>query len=171
MSYKPGDAAKVAVAIQGATGALANADSLPVGSVYHNGAIDGAVTVTVTNLATGRYLAAFTIPGGYNPGDTVWCFVAATVAGVATGDWYLHDVLADPATALDVAEITAAILAAATAKGTTFEQALDLIYAEVKGSWRWTETPPQHIKYDSAGDPEVTFDINDAVNPTLRTLA
>lgn len=43
------------------TGAQSNADSLPTGTLYLNGTANGA-TVTVTNVATGKYKAAVTLP-------------------------------------------------------------------------------------------------------------
>ncbi|MCG5559902.1 hypothetical protein, partial [Klebsiella pneumoniae] len=44
-----------------ATGVGTNADSLPTGTLYVNGTAD-AVTVTVTNIDTGRYKAQVTLP-------------------------------------------------------------------------------------------------------------
>lgn len=75
MDYRPNDPVKKLFFIHNGTGALANADANPAGIVYSNGVADGAVTVTVTNLATGKYKAEFTIPSGYTPGDIVECTV------------------------------------------------------------------------------------------------
>lgn len=84
MSYKPSDAVTVQFCTQRFdTGAATNADSLPTGTVTKNGTDDGTVTVTVTNLATGRYKAAFTVPSGYAAGDVVELTIAATVNSVA----------------------------------------------------------------------------------------
>lgn len=82
--YRPGDSYNTSFVVTSATGAAANADSTPTGSLLQNGAADGAVTVTVTNPATGQYKAACTIPGGYAAGDVVELLIAATVGTVAT---------------------------------------------------------------------------------------
>lgn len=82
--YQAGDAYTKSFTISNSTGAAANADSLPTGSILRNGAADGAVTVTITNPATGQYKAAATIPGGYAVDDVVELLIAATVGGVAT---------------------------------------------------------------------------------------
>jgi hypothetical protein len=66
--------------VEGATGAAANADALPTGTLYLNGAADAAV-VTVTNLATGVYKFSVTVPA-LAVGDAVEVVVAATAGGV-----------------------------------------------------------------------------------------
>lgn len=63
------------------TGAAANADSLPAGTLYVNGAADAAA-VTVTNLATGVYRSAVTLPA-LAAGDVADLLISATVGGVA----------------------------------------------------------------------------------------
>jgi hypothetical protein len=68
--------------ISGATGAATNADATPTLAVYRNGVLDGAVSVTVANPATGEYSFTFVIPGGYALGDVVSVRAAATVAGI-----------------------------------------------------------------------------------------
>lgn len=65
------------------TGAATNADSLPTGVLYVNGTANGA-TVTVTNITTGRYKAAVTLPS-LAAGDVVDIHIAATVGGVVGG--------------------------------------------------------------------------------------
>lgn len=83
-NYKPGDVVWTEfITSVFSTGAAANADSLPTGTVQRNGTDDGAVTVTVTNVDTGRYKATFTIPATYVPGDVLALSVAATVSSVA----------------------------------------------------------------------------------------
>jgi hypothetical protein len=72
------------------TGALANADSLPAGTLVVNGTDNGAA-VTVTNKATGVYKAAVTLPT-LAVGDEVQLRVNATVGGVADGDYVWGDV-------------------------------------------------------------------------------
>ena len=58
-----------------------NADSLPTGTLYVNGTADAA-SVTVTNVATGIYKAAVTLPT-LAVGDVVDLRIAATVSSVA----------------------------------------------------------------------------------------
>ncbi len=65
------------------TGALVNADSLPTGVLYLNGTANGA-TVTVTNITTGIYKAAVTLPT-LAVNDLVSLVISATVGGVAGG--------------------------------------------------------------------------------------
>jgi hypothetical protein len=86
-NYQAGDSYGIGFTVKGATGALAAADSTPVGALYHNGTADGTVTVTVTSSATGVYSATCTIPGGYSVGDRVSLLITATVGGVATGEF------------------------------------------------------------------------------------
>lgn len=63
------------------TGAAANADSTPAGTLYVNGTADAAA-VTVTNLATGVYKASVTLPT-LAVGDIVDLRIAATVNSVS----------------------------------------------------------------------------------------
>ncbi len=65
------------------TGALVNADSLPTGVLYLNGTANGA-TVTVTNITTGIYKAAVTLPT-LAVNDLVSIVISATVGGIAGG--------------------------------------------------------------------------------------
>lgn len=62
------------------TGAATNADSLPTGTLYVNGTADAA-SVTVTNITTGVYKAAVTLPT-LAIGDIVDLRVNATVNSV-----------------------------------------------------------------------------------------
>lgn len=81
--YAPGDTVTLVFTTSSpTTGAATNADSTPTGIVNKNGTDDGAVTVTVTNLDTGRYKAVFTMPGNYADGDEVNLSISATVGGV-----------------------------------------------------------------------------------------
>ncbi len=86
MVYAPNDPVKKLFFLHGSTGALVDADSTPAGTVYRNGTADGAVTVTVTNVATGKYKAEFTIPSGYDPGDIVECIIDSTISSIAMCD-------------------------------------------------------------------------------------
>lgn len=63
------------------TGAIANADSTPTGTLVING-VDNGATVTVTNITTGIYRAAVTLPT-LTIGDVVECRIAATVNAIA----------------------------------------------------------------------------------------
>jgi hypothetical protein len=65
------------------TGALANADSLPTGTLTVNG-VDNAATVTVTNVTTGVYKWSVTLPA-LTAGDLVAMRIAATVSSVSSG--------------------------------------------------------------------------------------
>jgi hypothetical protein len=66
---------------ESSTGAATNADSLPTGTLYVNGTADAA-TVTVTNVTTGVYKAAVTLPT-LAIGDEVELVASATIGGVA----------------------------------------------------------------------------------------
>ena len=63
------------------TGAAADATGTPTGTLYVNGTANGA-TVTVTNVTTGVYKAALTLPS-LGAGDIVSLRISATVASVA----------------------------------------------------------------------------------------
>ncbi len=64
-----------------ATGVGTNADSLPTGTLYINGT-SNAASVTVTNISTGLYKAAVTLPT-LAIGDEVEIAIAATVSSVS----------------------------------------------------------------------------------------
>lgn len=64
-----------------ATSGLVNADALPTGKLVLNG-VDDAATVTVTNISTGLYRAAVTLPT-VTDGDELQIRINATVATVA----------------------------------------------------------------------------------------
>ncbi len=82
MSVRSGQAITIEfVTSSPTTQAATNADSLPVGTLVVNGADNGA-SVTVTNVDTGRYKAAVTLPT-LAVGDVVEISVAATVTSVA----------------------------------------------------------------------------------------
>ena len=84
MGYDPGSSYyKEFATANPTTGAAQNADSLPTATANHNGTDDGSFTLTVTNVATGRYKITGTVPSGYAAGDVVNVSVAATVSSVA----------------------------------------------------------------------------------------
>lgn len=73
------------IAIQNpATGAATDADSLPTATVYRNGVLDGVVTVTIANAATGSYSGSFAVPVGYAAGDDVQVRAQAVVSGITS---------------------------------------------------------------------------------------
>lgn len=64
------------------SGQLQNADSLPTASLVKNGAVDGAVTVTVANVSNpGLYKVSCTL-GAYVAGDIVYVRATGAVDGV-----------------------------------------------------------------------------------------
>src|SRR5436190_18272703 len=63
------------------TGVATNADSTPTGTLYVNGTADAA-SVTVTNITTGVYKAAVTLPT-LAVGDVVDLRINATVSSFA----------------------------------------------------------------------------------------
>lgn len=86
MIYRAGGAAYVPFVINTSAG-LTDADTLPTGSLIRNGSADGAVTLTVTRLSLGSYIASFTVPSGYDSGDDLAVKIAATVGSVPYGDF------------------------------------------------------------------------------------
>jgi hypothetical protein len=82
MTYQPGTTAYIDFTINTASGAV-DADSLPTATLRRNGAIDGAVTVTVVKLSTGAYVASVPVPLDYVVGDDLAILVSATVSSVA----------------------------------------------------------------------------------------
>lgn len=93
MSVKSGQSVTVIFTTRHpASGAPTDADATPTGTLYVNGTANAA-TVTVTNITTGRYKAAVTLPA-LNAGDVVSLIAAATVAS-ATGEEVLWEAVAD----------------------------------------------------------------------------
>jgi hypothetical protein len=89
------------------TGVGVNADSLPTGTLYVNGTAGGA-TVTVTNVTTGVYKAAVTLPT-LAVGDVVDLRISATVNLVVDNAvvWRdSKDVLLDSSGKVDVSDKT-----------------------------------------------------------------
>lgn len=80
--YKPGNAFTAGFTVSSSTGAATDADSLPTGTLYRNGAADTDVTVTITHQTTGVYKLACTIPSGYNVGDGISVLIDASVSGI-----------------------------------------------------------------------------------------
>jgi hypothetical protein len=80
MSVRSGQSVTVLFTTRGTSGGV-NADSQPTSALYVNGTVNGAA-VTVTNISTGLYKAAVTLPT-LAVGDEVELIVAATVGGVS----------------------------------------------------------------------------------------
>ena len=91
-----------------ATAAAQNGDALPTGILYVDGTADAA-TVTVTNITTGAYKAALTLPA-LTAGQMVSIRISAVVAGVPGTDIVWQD-SADTYRTSDVKADTAALLA------------------------------------------------------------
>jgi hypothetical protein len=83
MGYRAGDTWYGYIATYVAGGGSGNASSTPTLTMNHNGVADGSFTPTVTNVATGLYLATGTIPAGYAGGDTVNPVALVTINSVA----------------------------------------------------------------------------------------
>lgn len=84
MMLKPSDAYTAQFTTQHPDTAVAtDADNLPNAIATRNGTDDGTFTLTVTNLATGRYKITGTVPATYTAGDIVQIVVNATVATTA----------------------------------------------------------------------------------------
>lgn len=94
------------------SGALANADSLPTGTLYVDGTASAAV-VTVANVSTGLYTATATVPADVTAAQRIALEVTATVAGVTSAETVLSGAVLDktgyalavtPPTAGDIAD-------------------------------------------------------------------
>ncbi len=98
MSLKPGSSFYGEFTTQNpSTGAAVNADSLPAAKLTRNGADDNAVSLTVANLDTGRYIVSGTIPLTYVIGDSIQVSVTATVTFI-TGKAVIDSFVLDNAT-------------------------------------------------------------------------
>lgn len=87
---RPGDSVTLQFVTHNATtGADTDADSTPTGVLVRNGS-NTAVTVTIADVGTGLYTAAWTIPDSYSAGDEVQLRVTATVNSV-TGSAVVWD--------------------------------------------------------------------------------
>jgi len=111
MSVKSGQAITVLFCTQDpTTGAATDADSTPTGTLYVNGTANGA-TVTETNISTGLYKAAFTLPS-LTAGDVASLSIAATVGGVA-GEGVVWQEVADTERVSDLNDVSSADVNAA----------------------------------------------------------
>ena len=90
------------------TGAAVNADSLPTGLIYVNGTVNAA-SVTVTNITTGVYKAAVTLPS-LSAGDVVDLRISATVSTIA-GEGAVWSATADTKRVSDLADFAGGAVA------------------------------------------------------------
>lgn len=90
---KPGDVLYAPFQTRNSSRQIATADSTPVAHMIRNGAIDGAVTLTVSNLYTGFYVVTGTIPTTYAQADSVIVQWSATVGGTPDGGHALDTIL------------------------------------------------------------------------------
>lgn len=105
MSVKSGQAVTVLFSTANAsTGAAADATGTPAGTLYVNGTANGA-SVTVTNITTGLYKAAVTLPS-LTAGDVVSIRIAATVSSVA-GEGVVWQEVADTKRVSDLNDLAA----------------------------------------------------------------
>ena len=82
MRFKTSASSVVLFHVEGTDGTLVDADSLPSGKVYRNGA-DSGVTVTVASVTgTGKYSASWT-NGAWDNGDAIQLEIDATVDGTS----------------------------------------------------------------------------------------
>lgn len=95
-SYQPGSVVGIQRTVQDRFGALTDADSLPIATLVRNGDNTGE-SITVTNISTGVYKLAFTIPVAWTLKDTVEVRVVAIVGGVTGAAIVWSVVLATPA--------------------------------------------------------------------------
>ena len=117
MTVKSGQAVTVLFATSHpTTGAATNGDALPTGTLYVNGTSNAAV-VTVTNITTGVYKAALTLPS-LTAGDVVSLRIAATVNAIA-GEGVVWQEVADTERVSDLTDEVIGTGAGLTALGDT----------------------------------------------------
>lgn len=122
------------------TGAATDADSLPVATATKNGTDDGAFTLTVTKIDTGRYKITGTIPA-YSAGDQVQISVAATVNSVA-GKGVVDDfVVVSGRPGIDDIPIEDAVLAASQPSYAPAKAGDSMVVSDKTG-FSLTVTPP-----------------------------
>lgn len=157
MSVKSGQAVTVLFSTANATtGAAANATGTPTGTLYVNGVANASV-VTVTNVTTGVYKAAVTMPS-LSAGDVVSLRVAVTVGGIA-GEGVVWQEVADTRWTSDLNDLSAAgaqaaAAAALTAYGAATEgdvTSLDIPTVAALADAVWDELLAGHVAPGSAG--------------------
>jgi hypothetical protein len=146
MAYQAGDTFRGIFTTSNNIGTATNADSLPTAKMSKNGVDDGTVTLTVTNIDTGRYSVSGTIPGTYNPGDTV----SVTVIPIMSSNTVKQIIYSEP---LDRVALTAATIAAAVwnAAVSGFVTAASVgnqwrkVYASFHGNYTAAYPDPTHV--------------------------
>lgn len=136
----------------------ADADSLPIGALYINGALDAAV-VTVTRLSLGLYKVAVTLPS-LTAGDIASLHVQVSVA-TAPGQGIIWQDVSDTRRLSDLvnlsaAEAAAAVLALVYEDAETFQSYLRLTRAVLLGK-----------SANAGADYRDLADTKDRVNATL----
>jgi hypothetical protein len=150
MSLKSGQAVTVLFSTQNpTTGAAADATGTPTGTLYVNGTANGA-TVTVTNITTGVYKAAVTLPS-LTAGDVCSLRVAATVASVA-GEGIIWQDVADTSRASDVATSVATVAGYVDTEVASVLAAVDTEVAAIKAK---TDNLPSDPADDSDIDAQL----------------
>lgn len=121
-----------------------DADTLPTAVAYKNATgIDATFTLTVANLATGRYLCTGTIPAGYVEGDAINIVASSIVNGVATEknihEAYVRDIEGEANSALVANHLDhlLAVDTGASLPGVSGSILQDLL-EDNAGTWRYT---------------------------------
>jgi hypothetical protein len=163
-TLQPGSVVKVEFTVSATNGAAVNADSLPAVTLDRNGVNDGAVSPVVTNLATGRYLATFTVPSGYAAGDQLAAIATYAVSSVNHTDIVLQSALTVPVD-LDLAQLTGDT--GSLVVGSVGEA---LAAARAQGFGKWVITGTALVLYASDGITQIrSFTLNSATAPTQRS--
>lgn len=161
--YQPGSAVVIEFVTNSATGAAANADALPVGTLVRNG-IDDVTAVTVTNVDAGRYKASCTIPS-WTIGDAISVSIAATIGGIAAKEIILNDVLIASS-----ASLVSTLLATAVPNSNTAGTVADAFNAaRAQGFGKWVLVGTTLNIYGADGVTIVrAFALDSALAPTTR---
>lgn len=160
------------------TGASTNADSTPTGTLIVNGT-DNAASVTVTNVTTGRYKAAVTLPTlAY--GDICELAISATVNSVSDKAIVWRDTkdVIVSATGVgradnrdgDAIPAAAQILAAGDIDGYAIEAALKLVLAACAGKSSGAGTGTEAIRAADDSKARITATVDSDGNRLAVTL-
>lgn len=143
------------------TGAAVDADSLPAATANRNGVDDGAFTLTVAKIDTGRYKVTGTIPSGYAAGDVLNISFAATISSVATKQ-VVGPITIDKDTTIDM---TQSVPSSNTAQ--TLGDALNAARAQGFGKWVLSGTLLTLYAADNTTVVR-SFTLDNPTNPTQR---
>lgn len=150
-----------------ATGVGTNADSLPAGTLYVNGTADAA-SVTVTNISTGLYKAAVTLPT-LAIGDRVEISIAATVSSVSDKEviWRdVKDIIADASGQVTAGAIAANAISAASIAADAGAEIADAVWDEAVSGHQTVGTAGRNLTLSGVILAETTAD----GTPTTTTL-